>query len=135
MKQLFTCLLLSILIAPAFAQAPDGGEFVGIPHDDITPQQRAQIFEQIAINEAQLKAEGKMPLSYNKTAATAFEFPMAFNDGFTGYNFYAISNYVDHNASYPNVLQDWNCGTRTYDTDAGYNHQGIDYFYGLSTGI
>lgn len=129
MKQLFTCLILSILITPAFAQAPDGGgEFVGIPHDDITPQQRAQIFEQIATNEVQLKAEGKMPLSYNKTAATAFEFPMAFNDGFTGYNFYAISNYVDHNASYPNVLQDWNCGTRTYDTDAGYNHQGIDYF-------
>ena len=25
-------------------------------------------------------------------------------------------------------LQDWNCGDRTYDTNGGYNHQGIDIF-------
>ena len=52
----------------------------------------------------------------------------AWNDGFTGYNFYGISNYVDHNPAFPGVLTDYNCGTRTYDTDAGYNHAGIDYF-------
>ena len=41
---------------------------------------------------------------------------------------WSISNYVDHNSAYPNQLQDYNCGTKTYDTSSGYNHQGIDIF-------
>lgn len=39
---------------------------------------------------------------------------------------WSISNYVDHNSAYPNQIQDYNCGTRTYDTSSGYNHSGID---------
>lgn len=41
---------------------------------------------------------------------------------------WGISNYVDHDAAYPNKVKDYNCGTRTYDTDGGYNHQGIDIY-------
>jgi hypothetical protein len=37
-----------------------------------------------------------------------------------------VNNYVDHDADYPDQVQDYNCGTRTYDTAAGYNHQGTD---------
>lgn len=40
----------------------------------------------------------------------------------------AISNYVDQNPAVPNLLLDWNCGARTYDSSSGYNHAGIDIF-------
>ncbi|WP_425390502.1 peptidoglycan DD-metalloendopeptidase family protein [Ekhidna sp.] len=39
-----------------------------------------------------------------------------------------ISNYVDWNEAYPNTLTDYNCGTRSYDTEGGYNHKGTDVF-------
>ncbi|WP_421763093.1 peptidoglycan DD-metalloendopeptidase family protein [Ekhidna sp.] len=39
-----------------------------------------------------------------------------------------ISNYVDWNEAYPNTLTDYNCGTRSYDTENGYNHKGTDIF-------
>ncbi len=41
---------------------------------------------------------------------------------------HGISNFVDHNAAFPGVLRDYECGERTYDTAAGYNHAGTDYF-------
>ncbi|MEX2349920.1 MAG: peptidoglycan DD-metalloendopeptidase family protein [Flavobacteriaceae bacterium] len=41
---------------------------------------------------------------------------------------WAISNYVDHNTAFPNQILDYQCGSRTYDTAAGYNHQGVDIF-------
>ena len=28
----------------------------------------------------------------------------------------------------PSEIRDYTCGTRTYDTSAGYNHRGTDYF-------
>lgn len=37
-----------------------------------------------------------------------------------------LVNFVDHDASYPNNLRDYNCGERTYETEGGYNHRGID---------
>lgn len=41
---------------------------------------------------------------------------------------HGVSNFVDHNAAFPDFLRDYQCGTRTYDTAAGYNHRGTDYF-------
>src|SRR5690606_2616679 len=41
---------------------------------------------------------------------------------------WSISNHVDHNAAFPNQIQDYNCGNRTYDTAQGYNHKGVDIF-------
>ena len=38
-----------------------------------------------------------------------------------------ITNFVDLNPAFPERLRDYECGTRTYDTAAGYNHKGIDY--------
>jgi hypothetical protein len=55
--------------------------------------------------------------------------PVTGNDAVTNdYAVYGISNFVDQNPAFPNQLRDWNCGTRTYDTAAGYNHKGIDMF-------
>ncbi|MEZ4763449.1 MAG: hypothetical protein R3C26_09695 [Calditrichia bacterium] len=36
--------------------------------------------------------------------------------------------FVDQNSAFPNQLQDYNCGERTYDLASGYNHQGVDIF-------
>lgn len=40
---------------------------------------------------------------------------------------FAITNYVDHEAAYPGDLRDYQGGTRTYDTQSGYNHSGTDF--------
>ncbi|MEM7218451.1 MAG: M23 family metallopeptidase [Pseudomonadota bacterium] len=37
-----------------------------------------------------------------------------------------VSSYVDLDAAFPDALRDYACGMRTYDTAAGYNHQGVD---------
>ena len=105
-----------------------GGEFVLSPMDDMSDLQRAEIKQMINSNIEKLKAVGKINSATEKTASVSFIFPLEWNDGFTGYNFYGISNYLDHNPAFPGVITDYNCGTRSYDTDAGYNHQGIDYF-------
>lgn len=118
------CSCLQAQFNPQFA----GGEYIMLPQDEITDEQRAAIFADIEANEALLRQLGKLQPINTKSAAVALQFPMAWNDGFEGYNFYAISNYVDHNPAYPGQLLDWNCGNRTYDTDGGYNHAGIDYF-------
>jgi murein DD-endopeptidase MepM/ murein hydrolase activator NlpD len=65
----------------------------------------------------------------------AFIWPLRAAPNYYQPGFYYISNYVDldPNSSGTNSLQDYNCGTRTYDTppdppDApnGYEHSGID---------
>lgn len=109
--------------------ADGGGEAPFFAHDEITPEMRAEIMENIRTNEAWIKQSGKWPENFGaKTSSTSLAFPLAWNDGFSDYGFYGISNFADHNAGFPNVLTDYNCGYRTYDTDGGYNHQGIDYF-------
>jgi len=125
---LIASITLYSLLNAQFNQQFSGGEYSMLPQDDMTAEQRAAIFADIEANEALLLKQGKLLPTNTKTAAVALQFPMAWNDGFDGYNFYAISNYVDHNAAYPNQLLDWNCGNRTYDTEGGYNHAGIDYF-------
>ena len=47
-------------------------------------------------------------------------------------HFYTIRNYVDHDPSatgsqFGSSNLDYNCGVRTYDNTAGYNHRGTDY--------
>lgn len=109
--------------------ADGGGEAPMEFHDELSTEERAIIWKNIHDNESYLKTNGKWPENFGtKMSALALEFPLAWNTGFSDYGFYGISNYVDHNNAYPNVLTDYFCGNRTYDTDAGYNHQGIDYF-------
>ena len=42
-------------------------------------------------------------------------------------NFHTIYNFVDQDEDYPDSLLDYACGDRTYDTESGLNHSGIDY--------
>lgn len=57
-----------------------------------------------------------------------FESPVRQAGNYDDEGFVGISNFVDHNAAFPDLIQDYNCGSRTYDTQGGYNHQGTDLF-------
>lgn len=132
MKKLFTlCCLL--LMGVAFAQI-DG------PHNEAYPipaqteclpeSQRQQIFEYLETSRNHLVAQGKL---VDRSALAIvphplFQWPVVKNPTAPYNNVWSISNHVDHNFSYPNAVQDYNCGTRTYDTSSGYNHKGIDIF-------
>lgn len=58
----------------------------------------------------------------------AFIWPVQPKAGFNDYGYFTVQNLVDHNASFPNQLLDYNCGNRTYDW-AGGNHAGTDIIY------
>ncbi|SNT04835.1 Por secretion system C-terminal sorting domain-containing protein [Ekhidna lutea] len=68
----------------------------------------------------------------NKSARSVnqvkLEWPIRQAKNYDEYGAIGISNYVDLNDQYPNQLLDYNCGTRTYDTDNGYNHKGTDIY-------
>jgi len=56
------------------------------------------------------------------------EWPVRQGINFTEWNADGISNYVDLDPAFPDSLQDYNCGTRSYDLTSGYNHAGTDVF-------
>lgn len=131
----FAALGIFVLLAPlTLADSPDtagrndsgGGEWV-LPSDRITPEQRRAIWIKLEQNRARLIAEGKLTAA-PRAAPPLLDFPLQTANGLDVNGFYGISGYVDQNPNFPGFLLDYNCGTRTYDTTSGYNHQGIDYF-------
>jgi murein DD-endopeptidase MepM/ murein hydrolase activator NlpD len=44
------------------------------------------------------------------------------------WGFHGVSSFVDHDAAFPDQVLDYACGGRAYDTAAGYNHRGTDFF-------
>lgn len=130
-KILFLIAVCTIQYKIIFAQLSPayGGENPNIPTEScLTNDERNAIKTELNANIQLLKQQGKLAVQNAKTEAVLFEFPMQFNDGFSDYGFYGISNFVDHNPTYPMQVLDYNCGNRTYDTDAGYNHKGIDFY-------
>jgi hypothetical protein len=128
---LFTLLLFTAaaFCQPATRRPAGGGSYLAAApvNDEISPQQRAAIIQALKASEASLRSSGQLVLPHNPTL-TAFAWPLKQALGYNDNGFYGISNYVDENASYPNALLDYNCGTRTYDQSSGYNHAGTDIF-------
>lgn len=124
-------LLLALLGATAQAQqlAPaGGGSYSPGAAPCLTPTQHDTIDAMLARSIRTLARQGVLPATDGRGATQSLSWPLRQAAGF-GYNsIYGISNFVDRNAAYPNQLLDWNCGTRTYDTPAGYNHSGVDIF-------
>ena len=129
-----------LLLAPiAGASVPlmldGGGGLYTPPSDHITPESRAQMLAEIDQNIAsaalalgrgvkQLPPERLNTLSTG--GATLLQWPVrpaldSRRDRQSG-----VSNFVDLDGNFPDALRDYHCGTRTYDTSSGYNHQGID---------
>ncbi len=130
------CLTLIIFIfisnytfSQQIIKEPNGGGGFDNKHaaDELTPENRLSIIKSLKNSEAQLKQQGKLILPQNPTV-TAFGWPLKQALGYNDNGYYGISNYVDENAAYPNLLLDYNCGSRTYDQSSGYNHAGTDIF-------
>ncbi len=64
----------------------------------------------------------------SKAISTDLSWPLQPMSGFDQFDYHGVSNYVDHDARYPGFVQDYACGSRTYDLSSGYNHAGTDYF-------
>lgn len=80
-------------------------------------------------NITRLVEQGILPVQPPSDAtAVAFAWPVRQAAGYNDPGFYGISNFVDHNAGYPNLISDYNCGNRSYDLSSGYNHKGVDIF-------
>lgn len=140
MKKNFTLLCLTVLLmtltqskAQKMDFTPLGGEFV-FNHDHavcLTHTQRSEIKTMLQEHVAQLKMENKLLFSETFQRGgnhVLFDWPVRKAPGVIYNDVWGISGYVDHNVNYPNQLTDYNCGTRTYDTAAGYNHQGVDIY-------
>ncbi|HEX8013504.1 MAG TPA: peptidoglycan DD-metalloendopeptidase family protein [Casimicrobiaceae bacterium] len=125
-------LLAALPCAPArAAAAPLAGAIrggaVALPRDEITPVQRARIKAALAANVEMLRAAGRLPAVAPKAAPLApLQWPVLLVPGHPERVARTVTNYVDHDPGFPNQLQDYACGTRTYDQDNGYNHQGTD---------
>ncbi len=129
MKQFFFLLGLGTSAACAQNLAPAGGGGYAPPTSAcLTPAQHTQIDSLVAAGIRTLTRQGVLPATGSRPATVPLGWPLRQAAGFNYNSIYGISNYVDHNATYPNAVQDWNCGTRTYDTAAGYNHAGTDIF-------
>src|SRR3990172_2325310 len=93
----------------------------------LNDEQRTEIKLQLDQNIALLQAQGILPTQYSEQAVL-FDWPLKLKTGLLDYGYHSISGQVDHDPTFPNQLEDYNCGTRTYDTPSGYNHAGTDYF-------
>ncbi|MCB0704361.1 MAG: peptidoglycan DD-metalloendopeptidase family protein [Saprospiraceae bacterium] len=106
------------------------GPYFGVYQQDNGPclsiEQRTQIQHRLAENRKILLSEGKLPVSRN--AIVSFNWPLKQAVGFDYNAIYGISNFVDQDPAFPNQLEDYFCGQRTYDLASGYNHQGVDIF-------
>lgn len=92
----------------------------------LTEEKRAELLEQVQSSINKLRGEGKIA-AISSSSPPKFILPVRGNGaGEKDFGFHVMGNFVDHNPSFPNQLLDYNCGTRTYDTDAGYNHKGVD---------
>lgn len=117
---------LSIAQHPPVRQ-PDGGGQVSFAHaDEMKAEERAAIVSMLNANKIQLQKAGKWEAPTQQ--ATAFQWPLKKGASLNDNGFYGISNFIDQNNNYPDLLLDYNCGTRTYDLSGGYNHRGTDIF-------
>lgn len=134
MKTIYLLLLNSFVVTFSIAQEnvlnSGGGEYAFYNKTTcVSDVQRQQIFNEIEHNRIFLEMRNLLPKRTQQLIPhPLFIWPVTKNPTAPYNNVWSISNYVDHNPNYPNAVQDWNCGERTYDTAAGYNHKGIDIF-------
>lgn len=139
MKKIITSGLLMAATLQAQAQPPQlagGGSYEMAPQECISAEEAKAIQQKLQTNIKRLKAEGKLPANWGeqradvheRPTAGSFIWPLQQQPGFNYNSYYGISNYVDLNPVYPGSILDWNCGTRSYDLAAGYNHGGTDIY-------
>ena len=134
MLALATCPTVFFANAHAEDHGPDrmgGGEYAWaqrVPH--LSEVQRAEIELSLSASRVRLEKAGALA---EKTSAEpadrpGFIWPVRAAAGVADPGVDAISGFVDHDFRYPELLEDYNCGNRTYDLASGYNHKGLDIF-------
>ena len=103
---------------------PDGINCVSVEEYEIYHAAVANNIEELTKQGLRLYQNN---LSRSSEQQVSFTWPVQQADGFEYNSTWGISVYFDHDES-TGGLEDWNCGTRTYDTTSGYNHQGVDIF-------
>jgi len=131
---LFLLILILIPLSNLFSQnifKTYGGEYIINQEKKpcITNIQHEEIKIKLKKNIKELRLKNKFVSTTSKnTQQVFFNWPVQQASGFTFNDVWGITNYVDHNTSYPNQITDYNCGSKSYDTSGGYNHQGVDIF-------
>ncbi|XWN38515.1 MAG: peptidoglycan DD-metalloendopeptidase family protein [Balneola sp.] len=105
---------------------PDGGGSVDLPEDHLSTEQRLKIIQKLDISIDSLESLGV--ISKPKAIDVRFSWPLRAESHLFDFGYHGVSNFVDLNSAFPDQLKDYTCGTRTYDTNSGYNHAGIDFF-------
>jgi len=132
-------MLAACLVLTAHAQNASYGSVYGsvrggrvpLPSDEISPQERARIKALISGNVDALQRSGRLPVVTKRTPtkslpAVLFQWPLQMVPGHPEPAPRNVIAFVDHDPNYPNQVLDYACGTRSYDTPDGYNHQGTD---------
>ncbi|MBK8873815.1 MAG: hypothetical protein IPN13_07795 [Bacteroidetes bacterium] len=76
---------------------------------------KAQVQAENKRNREQIKTKNPSLFANRSSQLPTFIWPTQPKAGFTDYGYYTVQNLVDHNAAFPNQLQDYNCLQRTYD--------------------
>jgi len=111
------------------AQAP---QHVHVVSDDAfsdmqSPQQNERIATVVrAVDE--LRRQGRLPQATLQAETMDLAWPLLPTGRFNQFDYHGTSNFVDHGPPYPGPIQDYNCGTRSYNLPSGYNHAGTDYY-------
>ncbi len=122
--------LFWMLATAAQAQAPVGGRVTGPGDfaDAPSPAWHERIEHETAANLAALRRAGMLAAPTAATAANDLLWPLQPVTGFDQFDYHGTKYFVDHDPRYPGFVEDYTCGTRTYDLDTGYNHAGTDYY-------
>lgn len=130
MKKFYSLLILFSVCCYSQQEPIDsgGGGYHFNNGECLSESQRQIIFAEIQKSRTQLEQANILKRSPQIVPHPLFIWPVTKSPTAPYNNVWSISNYVDHNPSFPNQVQDWACGDRTYDTSGGYNHKGIDIF-------
>ena len=93
----------------------------------VSEAQQEEIENMLKENIYRLKHQG-IQAKVQGAAPVNLQWPLKAAPGINDPGYHGISGFVDHNPGYPGQIEDYNCGTRSYDLESGYNHKGTDYF-------
>jgi len=116
--------LLALILAAAPAGPATLRALAPDAIDSVDPRQIATISAQLDRRRRELAKV--LPLGGAEIVDLGW--PLAPSPDFTPFGYHGTANFVDHDPRFPDLVEDYTCGTRSYDLASGYNHGGIDYY-------
>lgn len=123
-------LLTAFLLSGTFAQAQEQVRVVSDEafSDLSSPRQDALIAAKIRHGLNVLRRQGLSSFGSTQGPVADLAWPLQPVGRFDQFGYHGTSNFVDHGLPYPSAVQDYACGSRTYNLANGYNHAGTDYY-------